>query len=46
MNLPVGQAARLFGLLSNETRLRVLLALAEGDEHVAVEGLVKALGVS
>ena len=46
MNLPVAQAARLFGLLSNETRLRVLLALAEGDEHVAVEGLAKALGVS
>ena len=46
MRLPVGRAAHLFGLLSSETRLRLLLALAEGDERVAVEGLAKALGMS
>jgi len=44
--LPPGQAARLFGLLSDETRLRVLLTLAEGDEGVPVGGLARALGLS
>lgn len=44
--MPTAQAARLFGLLGDETRLRVLLALANGDEGVPVGGLAKALGLS
>jgi ArsR family transcriptional regulator len=44
--LPTDQAARLFGLLGDETRLRVLLALADGDGGVPVGGLAQALGLS
>ena len=44
--LPVGRAVRLFGLLGDETRLRLLLTLAEGGEGVPVGGLAQALGLS
>jgi DNA-binding transcriptional ArsR family regulator len=44
--LPAAPAVRLFGLLSNETRLRLLLALADGDGDTPVGGLAEALGVS
>jgi ArsR family transcriptional regulator len=44
--LPTDQAARLFALLGDETRLRVLLTLADGDGGVPVGGLAKALGLS
>jgi hypothetical protein len=44
--LPVAQAARLFALLGDETRLRVLLAVADADGDVPVGGLAKALGLS
>jgi DNA-binding transcriptional ArsR family regulator len=43
--LPIDQAARLFGLLGDETRLRLLLRLAEGDE-LSVTALGKALRVT
>lgn len=45
-SLPVAQAARLFGLLADETRLRLLLTLADAEEGVAVEGLAKTIGMS
>jgi ArsR family transcriptional regulator len=44
--MPAARAARLFGLLGDETCLRLLLTLAEGDEGVPVGGLAKALGLS
>ena len=44
--MPVDQAASLFGLLSDETRLRMLLALANGNGGVHVGGLAEALSVS
>jgi DNA-binding transcriptional ArsR family regulator len=43
--LPVAQAARLFMLLGDETRLRLLLRLAEGDD-LTVTALAEALGLS
>ncbi len=42
--LRTGQAVSQFGLLSDRTRLRVLLSLADGEAHVS--GLAEALGVS
>jgi DNA-binding transcriptional ArsR family regulator len=44
--MPAAQAARLFGLLGDETRLRVLLTLADGDTGVPVGNLAKNLGLS
>src|SRR5690242_5629873 len=44
--IPVDQAARLFRLLSDETRLRVLLALASGDGGTPVGGLAEGFGMS
>jgi DNA-binding transcriptional ArsR family regulator len=44
--IPVDQAAQLFGLLGDATRLRVLLALAEGNGDVPVAGLARAFGLS
>ena len=43
--LPVAQAARLFSLLGDETRLRLLLRLAEGKD-VSVTALAEAFGMS
>jgi ArsR family transcriptional regulator len=43
--LPVDQAACLFGLLADETRLRVLLRLAKGRD-LTVTDLAKAVGLS
>lgn len=43
--MPVRQAARLFALLADETRLRLLLRLAEGKD-LSAAALVGALGVS
>ena len=43
--LPVDQAARLFGLLADETRLRLLLRLAAGKDQ-PVTALAEELGVS
>jgi DNA-binding transcriptional ArsR family regulator len=43
--LPIDQAARLFGLLGDETRLRLLLRLAEGKD-VSVTALAEAFGMS
>jgi ArsR family transcriptional regulator len=40
--LPVAEAARLFMLLGDKTRLRLLLRLAAGDD-LSVTDLVKAL---
>jgi DNA-binding transcriptional ArsR family regulator len=44
--MPAGQAARLFGLLGDETRLRLLLSLSGADRGLPVGGLAKALGLS
>jgi DNA-binding transcriptional ArsR family regulator len=44
--MDAAQAARLFGLLSDETRLRVLLTLADGDTGVPLGNLAKTLGLS
>jgi DNA-binding transcriptional ArsR family regulator len=43
--LPVAQAARQFGLLADETRLRLLLRLAEGKD-LSVTALAEAFGMS
>jgi DNA-binding transcriptional ArsR family regulator len=43
--LPVDQAARLFGLLADETCLRLLLRLAEGKD-LSVTALAEAFGLS
>jgi ArsR family transcriptional regulator len=45
-HLPPDQAARLFALLGDETRLRVLLTLADGVGGVPPGCLAKALGLS
>jgi DNA-binding transcriptional ArsR family regulator len=43
--LPVAEAARLFALLGDEARLRLLLRLAEGKD-LSVTALAEALGMS
>ena len=44
--LPVARAARLFGLLADQTRLRLLLTLSDGDGDSPVTALAEALGLS
>jgi hypothetical protein len=45
--IPVAQAARLFGLLADETRLRLLPALEYGGaEGIPPVGLAEALGMT
>jgi DNA-binding transcriptional ArsR family regulator len=44
--LPVAEAARLFGLLADETRLRLLLALEYAEaEGIPLVDLAEALGM-
>jgi DNA-binding transcriptional ArsR family regulator len=43
--MPVGQAACVFGLLADETRLRLLLHLANG-KNLSVTALAEACGMS
>ena len=43
--MPVDQAARLFGLLADKTRLRLLLRLAKGKD-LSVAALAEASGQS
>jgi DNA-binding transcriptional ArsR family regulator len=43
--MPIGQAACVFGLLADETRLRLLLRLAEGKD-LSVTALAEAFGMS
>jgi DNA-binding transcriptional ArsR family regulator len=43
--LPADEAARLFALLADETRLRLLLLLAARDGDVTAEESARALGV-
>jgi DNA-binding transcriptional ArsR family regulator len=43
--IPIDQAALLFGLLADKTRLRLLLRLAEGAD-LSVAALAEAFGMS